>query len=82
MKFTRADYPWGVYPHANEVLRPITDFVINGRVLSLYDVAGRTPSTRFSLYWNDETNPVQHAMTELEVFHALHEILERFHVQV
>lgn len=66
-----------LYPHANEVLRPVADFNINGRTLSLYDVSGRTPSTRYSLYWNDETNPVQHAMSEWEVFQALHEILER-----
>jgi len=67
------------FPHAKgheSALTPVTDFRIGKRTLSLYTVSGRTPSAPFSLYWNDENNPVQHAMTAWEVFWALHSILD------
>jgi hypothetical protein len=67
------------FPHARgheSALAPVTDFRIGKRTLSLYTVSGRTPSAPFSLYWNDESSPVQHAMTAFEVFWALHSILD------
>jgi len=67
------------FPHARgheNALAPVTDFRIGKRTLSLYTVSGRTPSAPFSLYWNDESSPVQHAMTAFEVFWALHSILD------
>lgn len=59
----------GVYPTG--VLSPVNYFIINGRVLNLYYVANRPHSAAFSLYWDDEQNPVQHGMTHLEVFNII-----------
>jgi hypothetical protein len=57
-------------------LTPVAEFNIRGRILSLYTVKGYRPSENYSLYWNDETNPVQHNMTPYEVFKALESLLE------
>lgn len=38
------------------------------RILSLYTVKGYMPSENYSLYWNDEQNPLQHNMNDWEVF--------------
>jgi len=64
------------FPHANEVMHPVENFAIGGRTINLYAVDGRTPSAPYSLYWNDERNPVQHAMTAHEVFNQLHQLLD------
>jgi acyl carrier protein len=67
------------FPHAREYpesLSPVTDFSVRGRTLSLYAVRGRMASECFSLYFNDESNPVQHNMTPYEVFWALHGLLD------
>ena len=56
-------------------LKPINYFKINGRVLNLYSVEGRTPSASYSLYWDNEANPLQHAMTLLEVVNTISDLL-------
>ena len=61
------------YPKA---MNPVAEFDIGGRMLSLYAVEGRLPGENYSLYWNDETNPVQHNMSDWEVFKALESLLE------
>ena len=67
----------GRFPRANDAMRSMQDFRIGGRVLSLYIVDGRCPSAPYSLYWNDDPGPpLQHAMTAVEVFAALHRLLE------
>ena len=63
------------FPHKNSVMHPEKRFFINGKWLNLYTVDGRTPSAPFSLYWQDEINPVQHAMTAFEVFAVLADLL-------
>ncbi len=63
------------FPHANTILHPMNRFFINGRWLNLYAHANRTPSTPYSLYWQDENNSLQRAMTALEVFTVLAGIL-------
>lgn len=65
-----------LFPHKTEVMHPVEEFKIGDRVISLYWVEGRTPGTAYSLYWNDEHNPVQHAMTHHEVFNVLHHLLD------
>lgn len=70
----RHSYPMGkAYPDS---LTPVAEFKIGERTLSLYTVKGYMPSENFTLYWNDETNPVQHNMTPYEVFKALESLLE------
>ena len=66
------------FPHANKVMHPVNRFFINGKWLNLYTVRGRTPSTQFSLYWQDEQNPVQHAMNTFEVFAVLADLLRPY----
>lgn len=69
----RHTFPMGkAYP---EALHPEAEFKIGDRMLSLYTVQGRTPSAPYSLYWNDEQNPIQHEMTAWEVFKALESLL-------
>lgn len=58
-------------------LKPINVFNINGRILNLYPVEGRPEAAAFSLYWNDESNPVQHSMTAFEVFTILSGLLDK-----
>jgi len=58
-------------------LHPIQEYNIRGRTLCLYSVEGRPPSACFSLYWEDETVPVQHAMTCIEVFNVLSGLLKK-----
>ena len=64
------------FPHANQAIHPKNRFFIDGRWLNLYTVDDRTPSTSFSLYWQNEINPVQHAMTAFEVFSVLADLLK------
>jgi hypothetical protein len=61
---------------ANGVLQPIQEFCINGRWLYLYSNPGYTPSAPFSMYWEDEQNPLQHNMNHLEVFNVLSDLLK------
>ena len=63
------------FPHSNSVLSPVQKFLIKGRWLYLYHCKDRTPSTSLSLYWEDELNPVQHAMNDLEVFAVLADLI-------
>jgi len=73
-KSDRHSFPMGkAYP---EALTSVAEFDIGGRMLSLYTVKGYMPSENYTLYWNDETNPVQHNMTPYEVFKALESLLE------
>lgn len=58
------------------VLKAVNYFTINGRILNLYTVSGRTPSAAFSLYWDGKNNPLQHNMTAFEVFNVLSGLLE------
>jgi NADPH-dependent 7-cyano-7-deazaguanine reductase QueF-like protein len=65
------------FPLANDVMKPVQDFKIGERILSLYFVTGRSPWTAYSLYWNDAPGlPLQHAMSDVEVFTVLHHLLE------
>lgn len=64
------------YPHATATLQPIEKFCFGDRWLYLYYNTGRTPSTAYSLYWEDELNPAQHAMTTHEVFSFISNVLE------
>lgn len=68
-----------LFPHASQggPLKPVKSFKIGNRRLSLYWHENRVPSAAYSLYWDDERNPVQHAMTDREVFEVLAGILER-----
>jgi acyl carrier protein len=77
-KKAAAEKRMAAFPHAksHEALTPVTDFRIGDRTLSLYTVEGRLASECFSLYFNDEHNPVQHNMTPYEVFWALHGLLD------
>ncbi len=69
----RHSYPMGhAYPDA---LTPVAEFKIGERTLSLYTVKGYMPSENYSLYWNDEQNPLQHNMNDWEVFKALENLL-------
>lgn len=63
------------FPHANDTLNPVQEFCIHGRWCSLYDMTARPVGLNFSLYWNNEMNPIQHAMTALEVFNLLAALL-------
>jgi len=72
--------PRSIFPHASEFCHPIVEFKIKDRMLSLYIVSGLTPSASYSLYWNDQNNPVQHAMTDYEVFHVISGILEAIQI--
>lgn len=65
------------YPHENEILRPVSRFLIGGRYLCLYTHVNRTPSAPYSFYWTDEENPLQHAMSISEVFNILSQELEK-----
>lgn len=59
------------FPLKSETVRPVERFNINGKWLSLYDFKGRALGFSYSLYWDGETNPVQHNMSLLEVLHVL-----------
>jgi hypothetical protein len=75
------------YPLASKTMVPVQDFCIGGRWLSLYFVAGRPRSAGYSLYWDDtrkptgwvldDARPLQHAMTDQEVFIVLAQLLEK-----
>lgn len=65
------------FPHQNEIYRGVVRFFIDGRWLGLYYHKNRTPSAPFSLHWDNELNPIQHAMTDLEVFHVLASIINK-----
>ncbi|MDP3954537.1 MAG: hypothetical protein Q8Q06_03930 [bacterium] len=71
------------FPHSKPggPLRPVREFVINGKYLGLYAHEGRPASSCFSLYWEDENNPVQHAMSYGEVFNAIADLLEESDVK-
>lgn len=62
--------------HANEILQPVASFPIAGRVLGLYFHANRHPSIPYSLYWEDEPNPIMHGMSAREVFLTLAKLLK------
>ena len=68
------------YIHRNEHVLPVNSFRIGDRIVCLYYVRDRTPSTAYSMYWDDERPgdqcPIQHAMTVSEVFWVLHQLLE------
>lgn len=66
------------FPHKNAMLKPEIRFFIGGKWLNLYTNTGRPPSSAFSLYWQDEQNPVQHAMNWLEVLNILSSYLKPF----
>jgi hypothetical protein len=62
------------FPHrsgADSPLKPVKSFNVGGRSLSLYWHEGRLESAPYSLYWDDERNPVQTEMVDLEVFDVL-----------
>jgi len=65
--------PRNKYPHAkiSKALRPVREFSIQGQWYSLYLVEGRAESNPYSLYNNGQDNPVQHAMSALEVIDLL-----------
>ena len=68
------------YIHRSDTMQPVNSFRLGDRILCLYYVTGRTPSCAYSLYWDDERLgdqcPIQHAMSDLEVFWVLHRLLE------
>ena len=70
------------YPHANAVLEPVQSFLVGPRTLYLYLHTGRTPGCAYSLYYEGEFNPVQHAMSEREVYAVLSDELRKAHSQV
>ena len=64
------------FPLASTILKPIQSFIIEGKTLCLYSHNSRPKDAAYSFYWQDETNPVQHAMTDYEVFNVLSQILK------
>lgn len=73
------------FPHAEgfDSLKPVTEFFVNGRWISLYICEGYTECCHFNMYWNDEVESIQHNMSESEVFSILANFLnldERVHI--
>jgi len=64
-----------VYPDA---MTGVESFYIASidRWCGLYMMTGRTPSTKYSLYWDDSGDVIQHAMGHHEVFTVLSDLLD------
>ena len=66
------------FPHSkNGLLRGIKGFKIGEKYLYLYSHIHRSPTTSYSLYWEDESNPVQHNMSLWEVLGVISLELEK-----
>lgn len=63
------------YPHQNDIMRAVDRFNIGGRWCCLYRNTTRPPHTQYTMYWFEERNPIQHAMTHQEVFVQLAQLL-------
>ena len=72
-EINEGNYPETMFNY--NVMKPISHYNIKGRWLSVYWVEGRTESAPYSVYWDDENNPIQHNMSDREVFNLLEDII-------
>jgi hypothetical protein len=65
------------YPLASHLLKPIARFPVGDRYLSLYWNTARVRDVPYSLYYDGESNPVQHNMCDIEAFEQIERELEK-----
>ncbi len=68
-----------LYPHTSENMYPIANYKIGNKILLLYKYV-LYKNCQYVMYWQNETDSIQHNMSEYEVFKLIEEELNKINI--